>query len=74
MTWLKPQMTERIDPTPQLSGDTPIDSIRLPTRILNVLANEGLKTVGEVRAASDAMLVSLPDLGPRSVAFLRKFL
>jgi hypothetical protein len=36
-------MTERdlIDPTPELPDDTPIDRIRFPTRILNVLAARG---------------------------------
>ena len=34
----------------------------------------GLKTVGEVREASDAMLLNLQDLGPGSVAHLRETL
>jgi hypothetical protein len=44
-------MSERhlVDPTPELPDDTPIDRVRLPTRIHNVLAAAGLKTVGEVR-------------------------
>lgn len=67
-------MAELIDPTPELPDDTPIDRIRFPTRIQNVLAAEKLKTVGEVRGTSDQMLVSLPDLGWRSVAYLRKTL
>jgi DNA-directed RNA polymerase alpha subunit len=43
-------MSERdlIDPTPELPDDTPIDCVRFPTRIRNVLARSGLKTVGEV--------------------------
>jgi hypothetical protein len=62
------------NPTPELPDETLIGQVQLPTRILNVLAAAGLKTVGDVREASDAMLVSLPDLGPRSVAHLRETL
>ena len=71
---MQDKITELLDPTPELSDDTPISRVRFPTRIHNVLAVTGLKTVGAVREASDAMLVSLPDLGPRSVAHLRKTL
>jgi DNA-directed RNA polymerase alpha subunit len=38
----------RIDPTPELPDDTPIENIRFATRVRNALAVEGLKTVGEV--------------------------
>ena len=64
-------MTELLDPAPELPDDTPTDRIRLPTRIRNVLAIEKLKTVGEIRAASDEMLMTLPDLGRGSIAYLR---
>jgi DNA-directed RNA polymerase alpha subunit len=47
---------------------------RLPSRIRNVLAAAGLKTVGEVRETTDATLLSFQDLGPGSVAHLRKTL
>jgi DNA-directed RNA polymerase alpha subunit len=67
-------MPELLDPTPELPDDTPTDRIRLPTRIRNVLAAERLKTVGEIREASDKMLIALPDLGRGSVAYLRKTL
>jgi DNA-directed RNA polymerase alpha subunit len=69
-------MTERdlIDPRPELPDDTPIDRIRFPTRIRNVLAAAGLKMVCEVREASDQMLLSLPDLGQGSVKHLRETL
>jgi DNA-directed RNA polymerase alpha subunit len=63
-----------LNPTPELPDDTLISLIDFPARILNVLAAAGLKTVGEVREASDATLVSLPDLGRRSVAHLRETL
>ena len=67
-------MSEALDPTPELPDDTPLDSVELPTRIRNVLAAEGLKTVGDIREASDAMLLSLQDLGKGSVAHLRETL
>jgi DNA-directed RNA polymerase alpha subunit len=70
-------MSERddlIDPTPELPDDTPIDRIRLSTRIRNVLIAAGLKTVSEVREASYKMLLSLPDLGQGSVKYLRETL
>jgi DNA-directed RNA polymerase alpha subunit len=69
-------MIERdlIEPRPELPDNTPIDRIRFPTRIRNVLAAAGLKTVGEAREASDEMLLSLPDLGHGSVKHLRETL
>jgi DNA-directed RNA polymerase alpha subunit len=67
-------MPELLDPTLELEDDTPTDYIRFPTRIRNVLAAERLKTVGEIRQASDKMLIALPDLGRGSVAYLRKTL
>ena len=62
------------DPTPDLPDETLISQVQFPTRILNVLAAAGLKTVGEVREASDEMLLSLPDLGRGSVSHLRETL
>jgi DNA-directed RNA polymerase alpha subunit len=61
-------------PTAELSDDTPIDQVRLSTRIRNVLEATGLKTVGEIRETSDETLLSFQDLGPRSVAHLRETL
>jgi DNA-directed RNA polymerase alpha subunit len=68
-------MNERhlIDPTPELPDDTPIEDIRFPTRIWNVLV-AGLKTVGEVRETADETLLSFPNLGPDSLAQIRKTL
>jgi DNA-directed RNA polymerase alpha subunit len=63
-----------LDPTPELPDDTLVSRVQFPTRILNVLAVAGLRTVGEVREASDEMLLSLPDLGQGSVEHLRKTL
>jgi hypothetical protein len=65
---------ELIEPTPELPDDTPTDRIRFPARIRNVLAVEKLKTVGEIREASDKMLMTLPDLGRGSVVYLRETL
>ena len=52
-----------LDPRLELPDDTPIENIRLPSRIRNVLAAAGLKTVGEVRETTDATLLSFQDLG-----------
>jgi Bacterial RNA polymerase, alpha chain C terminal domain len=70
------EMNERhlVDPMPELPDDTPIDRVRLPTRIHNVLAAAGLKTVREVRETDDETLLSFQDLGPASVTHLRKTL
>jgi DNA-directed RNA polymerase alpha subunit len=61
-------------PAPELPDDTPIENVRFSTRIRNGLITAGLKTVGEIREASDAMLLSLQDLGKGSVAHLRETL
>ena len=61
-----------LDPIPELPDNTPISEVDLPARIRNVLADAGLKTVGEVRESSDDMLLSLQDLGKGSVALLRE--
>jgi DNA-directed RNA polymerase alpha subunit len=61
-------------PVPQLPDDTPLESVCLPTRIHNALNFGGLKTVGDIRATSDVVLLSFPDLGRRSVSHLRETL
>jgi len=63
-----------LDPTPELPDDTPVDRVRFPTQIQNVLVIAGLKTVGEVRETADETLLSFQGLGPDSVAHLRKTL
>jgi len=60
-----------IIPTPQLPDDTPIEKLRLTSRMREALRAEGLKTVGEVRDKSDQQLLSIQDLGKGSVAHLR---
>jgi DNA-directed RNA polymerase alpha subunit len=61
-------------PALELPDDTALDSVRFSTRIRSALTAAGWKTVGEVREASDAALLRLPNLGPGSVAHLRETL
>jgi DNA-directed RNA polymerase alpha subunit len=61
-------------PAPELPDDTALENVRFSTRIRNAITAAGWKTVGEVREASDATLLSLPDVGPGSVAHLRETL
>jgi|SRR5665213_697678 len=61
-------------PAPGLPDETAIDNVRFSTRISSALNAAGLKTVGEIREASDATLLTFQDLGPRSVAHLREML
>jgi hypothetical protein len=61
-------------PAPELPDDTPLEHVRFSTRIRNALQFGGLKTVGDVRAASDAVLFSFRDLGHGSVQHLRETL
>jgi len=61
-------------PAPELPDDTPIENVRFSTRVRSALTTAGVKTVGEIREASDAMLLSLQDLGKGSVAHLRETL
>jgi DNA-directed RNA polymerase alpha subunit len=60
-----------LDPTPELSDDTPISDVELTTRIRNALNAAGLRTVGEVREMSDKSLLSLPNFGHDSLSYLR---
>ncbi len=59
------------DPAPDLPDDTPVESVRFPTRIVNALTYAGVRTLGEIRETSDETLASLPDLGTGSVKWLR---
>ena len=62
------------DAVPDLPDNTPIDQVRFSTRIRNAVTAAGLKTVAEIREASDATLLGFPDLGKGSVAHLRESL
>jgi DNA-directed RNA polymerase alpha subunit len=59
------------DPDPNLPDDVSIGKVRLPPSIKRALAAGGLKTVGDVRKTSDAMLLSIQNLGQSSVTRLR---
>ena len=61
-------------PAPELPDDTLLNKVRFSTRVRNALMAAGWKTVGEVREASDATLLSLPDLEKGSVSYLRETL
>src|ERR1700693_3651787 len=61
-------------PAPGLPDETPIDNVRFSTRITNALNGAGVKTIGEIRQASDATLLSFQDLGSSSIARLRESL
>jgi hypothetical protein len=61
-------------PAPELPDVALIEHVRFSTRIRNALNAAGMKTIGEVRETSDDTLLSLRDLGPDSVAHLRKAL
>ena len=61
-------------PTTELPDDTPLEHVRFSTRIRNALGVGGFKTVGEVRSAPDAELLSFQDLGEGSVRHLRETL
>ena len=63
-----------LHPAPELPDDTPIDKVRFSPRVRNAISATGWKTVGEIREASDATLLSLPDLGKGSVSYLRETL
>jgi DNA-directed RNA polymerase alpha subunit len=62
---------ESYDPDPNLPDDVSIGQVRLPPSIKRALAAAGLKTVGDVRKTSDAMLLSIQNLGQKSVKRLR---
>jgi DNA-directed RNA polymerase alpha subunit len=61
-------------PAPELLDNTPLDNVRFFTRIRNALTAAGWKTVGEIREATDATLLGLPDIGKGSVSRLRETL
>jgi DNA-directed RNA polymerase alpha subunit len=58
-------------PAPALPDDMLIEQVRFSSRIRNALNAAGLKTIGET---SDDNLLSLQDLGPSSISYLREIL
>ena len=63
-----------LHPAPELPDDTPLDRVQFSSRIRNAISTAGWKTVGEIREAPDATLLSLQDLGKGSVKHLRETL
>jgi DNA-directed RNA polymerase alpha subunit len=61
-------------PALELPDDTLIENVRFSSRIQNALNAAGVQTIGDIREASDARLLSFHDLGAGSVAHLRKTL
>jgi DNA-directed RNA polymerase alpha subunit len=59
------------DPDRKLPDDASILQIKLQPAIKRALIAAGLKTVGDVRRTSDQMLLSIQNLGRRSVTRLR---
>ena len=57
---------------PDLPHDTLVEMVRLPTRIRNAVKFAGLKTIGDLREATDEMFASIPNLGPGSVKVARE--
>jgi hypothetical protein len=60
------------DPT-TVPDDYPLADVPLPPRLRLGLANMGLATVGDVRRATDPELRRQPNLGAKSVKWLRRF-
>jgi hypothetical protein len=59
-----------LHPTPVIPDGTPIEQIRLPWNIRRALADAGLKTVGDIRAAANETLIGL-KLNRELVDFIR---
>ena len=59
-------------PTPSLPDETLLDAVALSTRLRNVFKYNDLKTVGDVREASDATLRSFQDFGRGSLVYIRE--
>jgi hypothetical protein len=61
-----------LPPSPELPDDTPVANVDLGAREKRVLTAYGFKTIGDVRDSPDQALLSLPDMGPGTVAKLRE--
>ncbi|MBN9008233.1 MAG: hypothetical protein J0H40_22835 [Rhizobiales bacterium] len=64
-------MAPMFDPSSDLPDGTLIEVVRLPLTMRNALTHAGLKTIGEVRAATNDELHFIPDIGANSVTYLR---
>jgi len=58
-------------PDPNLPDDVSINQVRLRPSTKRALIAAGLKTVGDVRKTSDAVLLSIQNLGKKTVPRLR---
>jgi DNA-directed RNA polymerase alpha subunit len=61
-------------PAPEIPDSTPIEHVRFQSKIGNALSSAGMKTIGDVRGASDTVLLKVHGFGKGSVAQLRKLL
>ncbi len=64
-------------PGPAPSGDDgslrlPIEELQLPVRAFNSLRREGIHTVGDLSARSEAELLAISNLGPQSVREIKQ--
>jgi DNA-directed RNA polymerase alpha subunit len=57
-----------------LPDEMPIGNVRFSRRSAKALTAAGVKTIGEIRQASDATLLGVQDLGASSIARLRETL
>jgi DNA-directed RNA polymerase alpha subunit len=64
----------KLKPSFEIPDHTLLENVDLPTRIRNVLALNGIKTVGELRGTREATLLTFQDFGHRSVAYIREHL
>ena len=68
---LKARKMTSHDPDPNLPDDVSINQVRLRPSTKRALIAAGLKTVGDVRKTSDAVLFSIQNLGKKTVKRLR---
>ena len=63
-----------LDPNFEVSDDTLLANVQMPTILRNALHRAGIKSVGEVRSKTAKALSRIRYVGPVSLAFLRKTL
>jgi uncharacterized protein len=64
----QPEVVVSRDGTPLL----PIEDLQLPVRTFNSLRREGIHTVDDLSARSEADLLAIPNLGPHSVSEIKQ--
>jgi DNA-directed RNA polymerase alpha subunit len=62
----------KLKPSLVLPDHARLEDVDLPTRIQNVLALNGVETVGELREMRETTLLTFQDFGYRSIAYLRE--